>query len=146
MMEIQSERLFSDCQGSSKGDDSQEGNIIRINSKSGKKGSYKNSAYATSKLVNRAHPESGSGLAVHGIALMQSVGNLLDSRCGPTVSLSSTQKPGHNRRGKAKVSEPGTAGRSCQYEDSQCYGLSGIGEASYMTGRAINVTGGQEMR
>jgi sorbitol-6-phosphate 2-dehydrogenase len=69
------------------------------------------------------------------------------ARCGSTRSTSSTPAT-RAPQGKdpRKVRQPGAMKRGCQYEDVanlMVFLLSD--EASYMTGQAINVTGGQQM-
>jgi len=126
------------------------GVIIQINSKSGKKGSFKNSAYAASKFG--------------GIGLTQSValelaefnvrvnaicpGNMLDS----PLWVDSLFKQYARNRGisEQEVREIYTnqvpMKRGCSYQDV-CNVLVFLAsdQSSYMTGQAINVTGGQEM-
>lgn len=127
------------------------GNIIQINSKSGKKGSYKNSAYISSKFGGIGLTQSlALELAEYGIrANAICPGNLLDS---PLWVNSLFKQYAKNQgiteeevRGKYLGQVP--LGRSCQYEDiANVMVFLASDEASYMTGQAINVTGGQEMR
>lgn len=127
------------------------GNIIQINSKSGKKGSYKNSAYASAKFGGIGLTQSLSlELAEYGIRVNAICpGNLLDS----PLWVDSLYEQYAKNRGltkeevKKKYMSQVPLGRGCTYEDVanvMIFLLSD--EASYMTGQAINVTGGQEMR
>jgi sorbitol-6-phosphate 2-dehydrogenase len=127
------------------------GNIIQINSKSGKLGSYKNSAYAASKFGGIGLTQSlALELAEHGIRVNAICpGNLLDS---PLWQDSLFEQYAKNQgltveqvREKYLAKVP--LGRSCQYEDvANVLVFLASSKASYMTGQAINVTGGQEMR
>lgn len=127
------------------------GSIIQINSKSGKLGSYKNSAYAASKFGGIGLTQSlALELAEHGIRVNAICpGNLLDS---PLWRDSLFEQYAKNQgltveqvREKYLAKVP--LGRSCQYEDiANVMVFLASPEASYMTGQAINVTGGQEMR
>ena len=127
------------------------GSIIQINSKSGKKGSYKNSAYATSKFAGIGLTQSlALELAEHGIRVNAICpGNLLDS----PLWVNSLFKQYAKNQGiteeqvRQKYLNQVPLGRSCQYEDiANVMVFLASDEASYMTGQAINVTGGQEMR
>jgi sorbitol-6-phosphate 2-dehydrogenase len=126
------------------------GVIIQINSKSGKKGSYKNSAYAASKFGGVGLTQSAAlemaefGIRVNAIC----PGNLLDS----PLWVDSLYKQYARTRG---ISEEEVRQyyvnqvpmkRGCTYDDV-CNVLAFLAsdKASYMTGQAINVTGGQEM-
>jgi len=127
------------------------GSIVQINSKSGKKGSYKSSAYAASKF-------GGIGL-VQSLALELAEnkirvnaicpGNLMNS---PLWTDSLNDQYAKNR-GMTKeevwefYNKQVPLGRTCEYEDvanMMVYLLSD--EANYITGQAMNVTGGFEMR
>ena len=127
------------------------GNIIQINSKSGKKGSYKNSAYAASKFGGIGLTQSlGLELAEHGIRVNAICpGNLLDS---PLWTNSLFKQYAKNQgiteeEVRQKYLNQVPLGRSCQYEDvANAMVFLASDEASYMTGQAMNVTGGQEMR
>ena len=124
--------------------------IIQINSKSGKKGSFKNSAYAASKF-------GGIGL-VQSLALELAPekirvnaicpGNLLDSPLW-TKSLFKQYAKNQGVSEQAireKYISQVPLGRSCQYEDIENLLVFLVSdEASYMTGQALNVTGGQQM-
>lgn len=127
------------------------GNIIQINSKSGKKGSYRNSAYATSKFAGIGLTQSlALELAEYGIRVNAICpGNLLDS----PLWVNSLFKQYAKNQGiteeqvRQKYLNQVPLGRSCQYEDiANVMVFMASQEASYMTGQAINVTGGQEMR
>ena len=127
-----------------------EGSIVQINSKSGKKGSYKNSAYAASKF-------GGIGL-VQSLALELAEdnirvnaicpGNLLDS----PLWTNSLYKMYAKNQGiteeevRQKYVNQVPLKRGCSYEDvaNMLVYLSSE-EATYMTGQAINITGGQQM-
>lgn len=126
------------------------GNIIQINSKSGKKGSYKNSAYIASKFGGIGLTQSlALELAEYNIRVNAICpGNLLDS---PLWTESLTQQYGANRgmneqEIRAYYDAKVPLGRTCSYDDvanMMTYLVSD--EASYMTGQAINVAGGEEM-
>ena len=127
------------------------GSIIQINSKSGKKGSYKNSAYAAAKFAGIGFTQSLAlemaefGIRVNAIC----PGNLLDS----PLWVNSLFKQYAQNQGiteeqvRQKYLNQVPLGRSCQYEDiANAMVFLASDEASYMTGQAINITGGQEMR
>ena len=127
------------------------GNIIQINSKSGKKGSYKNSAYISSKFGGIGLTQSlALELAEYGVRVNAICpGNLLDS----PLWVNSLFKQYARNQGiseeevRQKYLDQVPLGRSCQYEDiANVLVFLASDEASYMTGQAINVTGGQEMR
>lgn len=127
------------------------GSFIQINSKSGKKGSYKNAAYAASKfgaigLVQSAALE----MAEHGVRINAVCpGNLLDSPLWQDslfkqYALNQGVSEDEIRR---KYIEQVPMRRACTYDDV-CNVVTFLASdaSSYMTGQAINVTGGQEMR
>jgi sorbitol-6-phosphate 2-dehydrogenase len=127
------------------------GVIIQINSKSGKKGSYKNSAYAASKFGGIGLTQSiALDLAPYNIRVNAICpGNLLDS----PLWVKSLYKQYAAKWGiseeevRQKYIEQVPLKRGCTYDDVTNVLLFLISdEASYMTGQAINVTGGQEMR
>ncbi len=126
------------------------GTIIQINSKSGKKGSYKNSAYATSKFGGIGLTQSlALELAEDDIRVNAICpGNLLDS----PLWVDSLYSQYAERLGiteekvRARYVEQVPMKRGCTYEDvANVMVFLASDEASYMTGQAINVTGGQEM-
>ena len=130
------------------------GNIIQINSKSGKKGSYKNSAYAAAKFGGIGFTQSlALELAEYGIRVNAICpGNLLNSPLwndGPN-SLFKQYAANQGITEEAvrqKYLNQVPLKRSCEYEDiANVLVFLASDEASYMTGQAINVTGGQEMR
>jgi sorbitol-6-phosphate 2-dehydrogenase len=129
----------------------QRGVILQINSKSGKKGSFRNAAYAASKFGGIGLTQSlALELAPHGIRVNAVCpGNLLDS---PLWQDSLYEQ--YARRWnlsveevRRKYEEQVPLGRGCTYDDVANVVLFLASDAaSYMTGQAINVTGGQEMR
>jgi len=127
------------------------GVIIQINSKSGKKGSYKNSAYAASKFGGIGFTQSiALDLAPYNIRVNAICpGNLLES----PLWVKSLYKQYAKKWGiteeevRQKYIDQVPLKRGCTYEDVISVLLFLISDrASYMTGQAINVTGGQEMR
>ena len=127
------------------------GSYIQINSKSGKKGSFKNSAYAASKfgaigLVQSAALEmADKGVRVNAVC----PGNLLDS---PLWKDSLFKQYAANQgiseaEVRQKYIDQVPMKRPCAYEDvCNVVVFLASSQSSYMTGQAINVTGGQEMR
>ncbi len=127
------------------------GSIVQINSKSGKKGSFRNSAYAASKFGGIGLTQSiALDLAPHGVRVNAVCpGNLLDG----TLWQQSLYEQYARTQGitaeevRRKYESQVPLGRGCTYEDvCNVVAFLASDEASYMTGQAINVTGGQEMR
>jgi sorbitol-6-phosphate 2-dehydrogenase len=127
------------------------GVILQINSKSGKKGSFRNSAYAASKFGGIGLTQSiALDLAPHGIRVNAVCpGNLLDG----TLWQESLYEQYAKNQGvtveevRRRYESQVPMGRGCTYEDvCNVVAFLASEEASYMTGQAINVTGGQEMR
>jgi sorbitol-6-phosphate 2-dehydrogenase len=127
------------------------GSIIQINSKSGKKGSAKNVAYAASKFGGIGVTQSLAlefaerGVRVNAIC----PGNLLDS----PLWVNSLFKQYAQNQGiteeqvRQKYLDQVPMKRACQYEDvANVVVFLASEDSSYMTGQAINVTGGQEMK
>ena len=127
------------------------GAIVQINSKSGKKGSFRNSAYAASKFAGIGLTQSiALDLAPHKIRVNAICpGNLLDGTLWQTSLFDQYAKtqgltPDEVR---AKYESQVPLGRGCTYDDvANVVVFLASDDASYMTGQAINVTGGQEMR
>jgi len=127
------------------------GVIIQINSKSGKKGSFKNSAYAASKFGGIGLTQSiALDLAPYGIRVNAVCpGNLLDSLLWENSLYDQyAKKWGISKEEvRKKYIEQVPLGRGCTYEDIiNVVAFLVSDETSYITGQAINVTGGQEMR
>lgn len=130
------------------------GNIIQINSKSGKKGSYKNSAYAAAKFGGIGFTQSlALELAEYGIRVNAICpGNLLNSPLWNDGPNSLFKQYAANQgiteeQVRQKYLNQVPLGRSCEYEDiANVMVFLASDDAGYMTGQAINVTGGQEMR
>ena len=127
------------------------GVIIQINSKSGKKGSYKNSAYAASKFGGVGLTQSiALDLAEHGIRVNAICpGNLLDSPLWVNSLYAQYAKKWgiSEEEVRQKYIDQVPMKRGCTYEDvANVLVFLASDQASYMTGQAINVTGGQEMR
>ena len=127
------------------------GVILQINSKSGKKGSYRNGAYSASKFGGIGLTQSiALDLAPHKIRVNAVCpGNLLDG----TLWQQSLYEQYAKTQGltpdqvRAKYESQVPLGRGCTYEDvANVVAFLASDDASYMTGQAINVTGGQEMR
>ncbi len=127
------------------------GSIIQINSKSGKKGSYRNSAYAASKFGGLGLTQSlALELAPDNIRVNAICpGNLLDSPLWVNSLYEQYAKKWgiSQEEVRKKYESQVPLGRGCRYEDitNVVVFLAG-NQSSYMTGQAINVTGGQEMR
>lgn len=126
------------------------GSIIQINSKSGRKGSFKNGAYASSKFGGVGLTQSlalefaESGVRVNCIC----PGNLLNS----PLWVNSLFKQYAANQGiteeevRAKYINQVPMKRSCEFIDIEnALVFLASDYASYMTGQAINVTGGQQM-
>jgi sorbitol-6-phosphate 2-dehydrogenase len=127
------------------------GVIIQINSKSGKKGSYKNSAYAASKFGGIGLTQSlALELAEYGVRVNSVCpGNLLDSPLWvDSLYEQYSQNQGLTKEQvRQKYVNQVPLGRGCTYEDvGNVIVFLASENANYMTGQAINVTGGQEMR
>jgi len=126
------------------------GSIIQINSKSGKKGSFKNSAYASSKFGGIGLTQSlALELAEHKIRVNSICpGNLLDS----PLWVNSLYGQYAKRWGiteeevRQKYVDQVPMKKGCTYEDvANVMVFLASDESTYMTGQALNITGGQTM-
>jgi sorbitol-6-phosphate 2-dehydrogenase len=129
----------------------QSGVIIQVNSKSGKKGSYKSSAYAASKFGGIGLTQSiALELAEYGVrANAVCPGNLLDSPLWvDSLYAQYAKKWGITEEEvRQKYIDQVPMKRGCTYDDvTNVIVFLASDQAGYMTGQAINVTGGQEMR
>lgn len=134
------------------------GSIVQINSKSGKKGSAANSAYATSKFGGIGLVQSVAlEMAPHGVRVNAICpGNMLESPLWTdpdrglfTQYFKAGKVPGAKTLDdvKAHYVSQVPLRRGCSYEDVENLVVFMASEQSaYMTGQALNVTGGQEMR
>jgi sorbitol-6-phosphate 2-dehydrogenase len=126
------------------------GVILQINSKSGKRGSFRNSAYAASKFGGLGLTQSlALELAPYGIRVNSLCpGNLLDSPLwNDTLYAAYAKRWGITvEEVRAKYESQVPLGRGCSYDDvTNVLVFLASDQASYMTGQAINVTGGQVM-
>ncbi len=126
------------------------GSIVQINSKSGKKGSFKNSAYATSKFGGVGLTQSlalefaEEGIRVNAVC----PGNLLDSPLWvDSLYAQYAERWGITEEDvRQKYVDQVPMKRGCTYEDvGNVVVFLASEQAGYMTGQAINVTGGQIM-
>ena len=127
------------------------GVIIQVNSKSGKKGSYKSSAYAATKFGGIGLTQSVAlELAEYGVRCNAVCpGNLLDSPLWvDSLYAQYAKKWGITEAEvRQRYIDQVPMKRGCSYTDvCNVVVFLASDQASYMTGQAINVTGGQEMR
>jgi len=135
----------------------QSGSIININSKSGKRGSAANSAYAASKFGAIGHSQSVAlEMARHNVRCNAICpGNLLDSPLwtdpekGLFVQyLRAGKIPDARDVGDVRKAyiDQAPMKRGCSYDDV-CNAVAFLASdaSSYITGVALSVTGGQEM-
>ena len=127
------------------------GVIIQINSKSGKKGSFKNGAYAASKFGGIGLTQSiALELAEYGVRVNAICpGNLLDSPLwvGSLYEQYSKRLGVSEEEVRQRYIDQVPMRRGCTYDDvTNVLVFLASDQSSYMTGQAINVTGGQEMR
>ncbi len=127
------------------------GVIIQVNSKSGKKGSYRNSAYAATKFGGVGLTQSlALELAEYGVRVNAVCpGNLLDSPLWvDSLYAQYSQRWGITEEEvRQRYIDQVPLGRGCTYDDvANVIVFLASDQAGYMTGQAINVTGGQEMR
>jgi len=126
------------------------GVIIQVNSKSGKKGSYKNSAYAASKFGGIGLTQSiALELAEYGVRVNAVCpGNLLDSPLWVDSLYGQYAKKWGITEAEVRQRyiDQVPMKRGCAYDDvTNVIVFLASDQASYMTGQAINATGGQEM-
>jgi sorbitol-6-phosphate 2-dehydrogenase len=127
------------------------GVIIQVNSKSGKRGSYRGSAYAASKFGGIGLTQSlALELAKYNVRVNAVCpGNLLDSPLWVhSLYEQYAEKWGITEEEvRQKYVDQVPMKRGCTYDDvTNVVVFLASDQASYMTGQAINVTGGQEMR
>lgn len=127
------------------------GVILQINSKSGKKGSYRSSAYAASKFGGIGLTQSlALELAEFNVRVNAICpGNLLDSPLWQdSLYAQYAKKWGITEEEvRQRYINQVPMKRGCTYQDvTNVVVFLASDQSGYMTGQAINVTGGQEMR
>jgi len=127
-----------------------QGAIIQINSKSGKRGSFRNSAYASSKFGGIGLTQSlALELAPYKIRVNAVCpGNLLDSPLWQNSLYEQYAKRWGITPEEVRQKYEGQVplGRGCAFEDvANMVVFLASDEAEYVTGQAVNVTGGQVM-
>ena len=127
--------------------------IVQINSKTGKKGSYKNSAYTASKFGGIGLTQSlALELVEYGVRVnCVCPGNVYESKTwsdkehGLFIEYGKTQNLTPEQV-KEKYTNLVPMKRSCTYEDIlNVVEFLLSDKSSYMTGQAINITGGQQL-
>lgn len=130
--------------------DKKRGNMIQINSKSGKVGSFKNSAYVASKFGGIGLTQSlALEFAPYGIRVNAICpGNLLDS----PLWVDSLYEQYAKRWGisveevRKKYADQVPLGRGCTYTDvANTVVFLASERSSYITGQALGITGGEVM-
>jgi len=124
------------------------GTIVQINSRSGKRGTAKNSAYAASKGAGIVLTQSLSAeLAEHGIRVNSiCVGSLFESDLWQQFLFRDYAKRyGLTEEGvKEKYLQAIPLKRGCDYQDVADLAVFLLSDrSSYMTGQAVNLTGGE---
>jgi sorbitol-6-phosphate 2-dehydrogenase len=129
--------------------DQRSGNIVNISSKSGKKGGQWLSAYCASKFGIIGLTQSmAMDLAAFGVRVNAVCpGNVFSTPMWESLFEPYAKKLGIPvERVREHYNEKVPLGRECRVEDiANVVVFLASEEASYMTGQAINVTGGQEM-
>ena len=126
------------------------GAIVQINSKSGKRGSFRNSAYAASKFGGVGLTQSiALDMAPYGVRVNTICpGNLLDSPLWvDSLYAQYAKKWGMTEAEvRRKYEEQVPLGRGCSYDDvAGAVVFLASDESSYITGEALDVSGGQVM-
>jgi len=125
------------------------GNIIQINSKSGKVGSFKNTAFAASKFGGIGLTQSlALEFAPYGIRVNAICpGNLLDSPLSVDSLYDQDEKNwGITMEVRKKYEGQVPLGRGCTYDDvANLVVFLASDKASYITGQALGITGGEGM-
>lgn len=124
--------------------------IVQLNSKTGKKGSYKNSAYAASKFAGIGLTQSlALELVEYGVRVNAVCpGNVFESNTWQNNLFDAYSRTQNStpQKIREKYTDLVPMKRSCSYEDV-CNVIEFLlsDKSSYMTGQAINVTGGQQL-
>ncbi len=125
------------------------GRIINMSSKSGKKGGLWLAAYSTSKFGIIGMTQSAAlDLAPFGVTVNAVCpGNVFETPLWDRLDKEYAKKLGiPPEQVRAKYVEKVPLGRSCDLQDvANVVVFLASNEASYITGQAINVTGGQQM-
>jgi sorbitol-6-phosphate 2-dehydrogenase len=127
------------------------GVILQINSISGKRGSFRSSAYNASKAAGLGLTQClALELAEHGIRVNAVCpGHLLDSPLWTDILYKQYAKRFNmsEEQVRRRYIDVVPVKRTCTYDDV-CNVVAFLvsDQAAYVTGQAVNVTGGQEMR